>query len=61
VQAQLSTPLHQARVPGTGEGSDTPCRGDVVAVVLEVGKWHALSVCVVLGIQQGKDQLCGNS
>jgi hypothetical protein len=26
-----------------------------VAVVLEVGKWHALSVCAVLGILQGKD------
>jgi hypothetical protein len=28
----------------------------VVAVVLEVGNWHALSVFAIMGIQQGKDQ-----
>jgi hypothetical protein len=39
----------------TDAASDMPCRGIAVAVVSEVGNWHALSVCAVLCIQQGKD------
>jgi hypothetical protein len=40
----------------TDAGSDMLCRGDVVPVVPEVGNWHDLSACAVLGILQGKDQ-----
>jgi hypothetical protein len=36
--------------------SDMPCRGGVLAVVLGVGNWHALSVCGVLSNQQDKDR-----
>jgi hypothetical protein len=49
VQAQHSTPLQQSRVPDIHAGSDMLCRGDVVAVVFEVGNWHVLSVCAVEG------------
>jgi 2-keto-4-pentenoate hydratase len=50
VQAQHSAPSQQARVPDTDACSDMLCRGDVVAVALEVGYWHALSVFAVVGI-----------
>jgi hypothetical protein len=50
VQAKHSTLWQQARALGTDVRSKAFCWGDVVAVVLEVGNWHALSVCGVLGI-----------
>jgi hypothetical protein len=56
VQAKHSIPWQQARALDTDAGNDMLCRGDVVAVVLEVGNRHDLSACAVLGILLGMDQ-----
>jgi hypothetical protein len=56
VHAEHSTPKQQAHTHADADsGSDMPCRGDVVAVVLELGTWYDLPDRAVLGPVKGKD------
>jgi hypothetical protein len=53
--SEAHIPTLQACTTDADAGSDMPCRGDVVAVVLANGM---PSPCAVLKFHQGKDQPC---